>query len=186
MHDRKMDFELVINLLNGFLKNKDIRKRLHYIVDNRINDWEKWLQIEFEQFIAAKRFQVKREVTAYLDPFSFPQNRLSKVDIILCQNKSLNDGFIFIEFKCTKSIAALKRGLEHDMLKIQSIIDCEYKIRNSFFVGFHLNCKPTEIDKMDIYVTEILEGSYAVFKICPCPANHNCNCTNNEIGVVLC
>ncbi|EBE4782342.1 hypothetical protein FHK17_23725, partial [Salmonella enterica] len=67
-----MDFELVINLLNSFLKNKDIRKRLHYIVDNRINDWEKWLQIEFEQFIAAKRFQVKREVTAYLDPFLFP------------------------------------------------------------------------------------------------------------------
>ncbi|RDA97668.1 hypothetical protein DVB85_24550 [Klebsiella oxytoca] len=54
MSDRNNDFSLLVKLLNSFLKNEDIKRRLYSFVSNETNDWEKWLQIEFEHFLNKK------------------------------------------------------------------------------------------------------------------------------------
>lgn len=187
MSDRNNDFSLLVKLLNSFLKNEDIKRRLYSFVSNETNDWEKWLQIEFEHFLNKKRkYEVKREVTAFLAPNNFPASKLSKIDIIMREKDTLFEDYIFIELKCTKRSSALKRGLQVDHLKLNSIQECKYPMRNSFCVGFHLYCSSSVVEEMDKYVTDTLKGSYAVFKLCECPTNRHCDCALNEIGVVLC
>lgn len=186
MSDRNNDFSLLVKLLNGFLKKDEIKKRLYSFVQKETNDWEKWLQIEFAHYlISKKKYELHREVTIYLDPIIFPESRLAKVDLILREKFSSFDDYIFIEFKCTKRVASLVKGLTADKKKISAIKKCNYKIRNYLGVGFHLFCEPDDTDFMGKYVREELNGSYAVFKLCECPVRYNCQCKFNEIGVVL-
>lgn len=186
MTTRDFDFSILVSILNRILKDKEFKKKLHFIVDRQINDWEKWLQIELALFLTSKKYNVIREVTAYLDPEIYPNSKLSKIDMIIQKPKYEFDDYLFIELKCTKSHTALKRGLRNDWKKLNSIVKCDYKMKNSFLIGFHLFCKDDAINEMNSYVTEKLHGSYAVFKICQCRANTKCNCRNNQIGVVLC
>lgn len=186
MSDRNNDFSLLVKLLNGFLKKDEIKKRLYSFVEKETNDWEKWLQIEFAHYLTSKKkYELHREVTIYLDPIDYPDSRLAKVDLILREKSSPSDDYIFIEFKCTKRVVPLVRGLAADQKKISAIRQCNYKMRNYLGVGFHLFCEPDDIEFMEKYVTEQLKGSYAVFKLCECPVRYNCQCEFNEIGVVL-
>ena len=186
MHNRNNDFSLIVKLLNEFLSLKEIKKKLYFFVTNQINDWEKWFQIEFEFFLKSKkRYDVRREVTAYLNPKRFPERLLSKVDIVMSELTSTSKGYIFIEIKCTKRISNLKRGLRIDKEKVAAIEECNFDMRSFFGIGFHILCTPKDVHEMEKYVTETLKGSYALFKVCGCASNRNCQCKNNGIGVVL-
>lgn len=187
MSERDKDFSILVKLLNSFLSDVEVKKRLHSIVRSKTNDWEKWFQIEFEFFVnSKKKYFVKREVTALLDKSIFPESTLSKIDMVIKEKKSNLDEFIFLEIKCTKKTAALKRGIKNDQNKLNAIMECEYNKKSSFCVGFHLDCLEKSTDDMKKYTAEMLNGSYAVFKICGCPGNRKCSCEYNEIGVVLC
>ena len=184
---RIYDVDMVSNLVEEFFDTKKAREIMHYVISYKLNDWEKWFQIEFAHFIHQKNeYIVEREVTAYLDPMLFPDSSHVKIDLVLREQDPLfSKKFIFIEVKCTKKASALIKGLKEDKDKIKAIRKCEYRKRSFVGIGFYLLCDPETSDRMDSYVSEKLKGTHDLFNICKCSQQSKCKCEFKQIGVVI-
>lgn len=179
------DFKTVKLLMEDFLQNDLIRKKLHSICRSRRNDWEKWLQLELEFFISSlDGFNVDREVEAIPDNRKM-KNRLNMfVDFAIRKKHTKLNSFIFLELKCSTNPQTLINGFNRDIDKINAIKRCIYETRSFWCVGFHKNCTDKSVAKMNEYV-ERWEGYHEVIKLCNCADEINCGCEDNKIGFAI-
>ncbi|MGD9427244.1 hypothetical protein ACLHDD_19560 [Pantoea sp. NSTU24] len=179
------DFKTVKKIMEDFLHDAIIRKKLMMICSTKRNDWEKWLQLELEFYISRlEGYTVDREVEAIPDNRKM-KNRLNMfVDFAIRKKQTRKNSFIFIELKCSTNPQTLINGFEKDIEKISAIKRCIYDTRSFWCVGFHKNCTQRSIDKMEKYV-ESWEGYHEVIKLCGCPEELLCECTDNKIGFVI-
>lgn len=179
------DFETVKNIMEDFLLNETIRKKLMVICSTKRNDWEKWLQLELEFYISSlDGFTVDREVEAIPDNRKM-KNRLNMfVDFAIRKKRTKKNSFIFIELKCSTNPQTLINGFEKDIEKINAIKRCNYDTRSFWCVGFHKNCTQRSVEKIEKFVG-IWQGHHEVIKLCNCPEDLDCGCVDNKIGFAV-
>ncbi|ELY2855195.1 hypothetical protein SMC92_002230 [Cronobacter dublinensis] len=179
------DFKTVKQIMEAFLLNDIIRKKLRMICNSKRNDWEKWLQLELEFFISSlDGFNIDREVQAFPDNRKM-KNRLNMfVDFAIRKRRTKLNSYIFIELKCSTNPQALINGFNRDINKINAIKKCSYDTRSFWCVGFHKNCTEKSIKKMINYVDD-WNGHHEVIKLCDCPTETECKCKNNKIGFAI-
>lgn len=182
----RADAITVRGIMDSFIKDETIKKKLRYICTNKINDWEKWLQFELQHYMAGlEGIIVSREIEA------FPDNRKLKnrfnmfIDIAFRKKRTKNNHYIFLELKCTKNVQNLINGFESDITKINAIKSCILDQRSFWCVGFHLNCNLSSVNKIARYVKEWEFGYHEVLKLCECPKDLVCNCKGNKIGFAV-
>jgi len=181
----KADSNLVKEIMEQFLKDRIIRKKIRYICTNQIYDWEKWLQFELQHFISnLDGVLVSREIEAFPDGRMLRDRYNMFIDIAFKEEKPGNDAYVFLELKCAKDAQSLINGFKKDFAKITSIKHCLLDYKSFWCVGFHLNCNGFNIKKIEGYVKDWDYGYNEVLKLCDCTTN-KCDCVDNKIGFAL-
>ncbi|NYS29472.1 MULTISPECIES: hypothetical protein [unclassified Pantoea] len=179
------DFNTVKEIMEGFLLDDSIRKKLLSICRTKRNDWEKWFQLELEFYISSlKNFTVDREVKAIPDNRKMKERLNMFVDFAIRKKHTKKNSFIFIEIKCSTNPQALINGFNKDIKKINSIKSCNYDTRSFWCVGFHKNCTQKSIEKMVEYA-ESWKGHHEVIRLCDCLEGLDCQCKDNKIGFAI-
>lgn len=179
------DFKTVKAIMEDFLQDETIRKKLRVICSSKLNAWEKWLQLELAFYISSlDGFVVDREVQAIPDNRKM-KNRLNMfVDFAIRKKRTKSNSFIFLELKCSTNPQALINGFTKDIDKINAIKHCIYDTRSFWCVGFHKNCTEKSVSKMADFVKGYY-GHHEVIKICECSTEVSCGCTDNKIGFAI-
>ncbi len=179
------DFKTVKTLMEDFLQDEVIKRKLRVICGSRLNDWEKWLQLELSFYISSlDNFIVDREVKAIPDNRKMKDRLNMFVDLAIRKKRTKVNSFIFLELKCSTHPQALINGFTRDIDKISAIKRCNYDTRSFWCVGFHKNCTEKSVRKMIDFVNEY-DGYHEVIKICHCPADVICECQDNKIGFAI-
>ncbi|WP_409076065.1 hypothetical protein ACF2G4_20245 (plasmid) [Pantoea sp. C3] len=182
----KADAITVRGIMDQFVKDETVKKKLRFICEKERNDWEKWLQLELEYFMCnLDGIEVDREIEA------FPDNRMLKdrykmyIDLAFRKKRTRQNSFIFLELKCTNSVPYLIRGFERDITKINALKACIYEQRSFWCVGFHRNCTERSVSQINDYVKKWDYGYHEVIKLCDCSDDVDCGCEDNKLGFAV-
>lgn len=183
----KADFDELVKLILIFLEDKNIRQKLSYISEKKIGDWEKWLQLELEVFLAKnQKLTVFRERSAIPNQKILKYKKLMYVDILYRRKGTKINSFVYLEIKCTKSVSALIDGMENDIEKIWGIKKSDYDQRSFWCVGFHHACDMKSIEKAKNYGESWFYHYQQVIYLCDCGDEHTSLCQNQKIGLLIC
>ncbi|MEQ9995630.1 MULTISPECIES: hypothetical protein [Pectobacterium] len=174
----KQDLETIKESLYSFLYKKDIKNKLSHILAKGTNDWEKWLQIEFEYFLENDMgYIAKREIRALTDKRHNTGRSHLFVDLIFRKKGTRLDRFIYLELKLGMRSTELINKMWIDMLKNDEILNSQYKKnsvkRRSFWsVGFYRDFGKTSIkrtnDALDGYKDDHYLTHHDTIYVCRC------------------
>lgn len=185
MTDRA-DSVTVKTIMDEFLKDEGVRSRLRMILKRNRNDWEKWLQVELEYFISqTPGTQVEREVLAFPDNRKLREQYSMFIDLAFRRKRTRTNSYIFLELKCSRNPQTLINGFEKDVKKLLALKKCLLGTRSFWCVGFHLNCTPNSVDKIEKFVKKWHYGFSKVIKLCDCGDEIECLCKDNKIGFAV-
>ena len=175
----------VKTIMEQFIKDDLIKKKLRMICNSKKNDWEKWLQLEIEFFMSSlDGINIEREVQAIPDNRKLKNRSNMFIDLAFRKKRTRQNAYIFLELKCKNNVQSLINGFERDIKKINSLKSCMLDQRSFWCVGFHKNCTDRSIKKINSYV-EGWNGFHSVIKLCDCPDDNNCTCLNNKVGFAI-
>ncbi|AUU90399.1 hypothetical protein [Phytobacter sp. RSE-02] len=181
----RQDKILVQALMQKFLTDETIRKKIRFICGKHKNDWEKWLQLEVAYFISQiDGLFVEKEVQAFPDKRMLKNRYNMFIDLAFRQKRTRYNSYIFLEFKCSNNVQPLINGFERDIDKINSIKKCLLDQRSFWCVGFHRNCSDRSISKMRDYVKD-MNGFYSVIRLCDCDDDADCECEDARVGFAV-
>jgi hypothetical protein len=182
----KADSNTVKTIMDEFLKDEGVRARLRMILTRKRNDWEKWLQVELEYFITQlPNIFVEREIPAFPDRRVLRDKYKMFIDLAFRKKRTRVNSYIFLELKCSRSPQTLINGFNKDVKKINALRKCLLEQRSFWCVGFHLNCEPHNMKKMNKFVNDWYYGYSKVVKLCNCGDEIECPCTDNKIGFAV-
>ncbi|WP_417878425.1 hypothetical protein [Vibrio sp.] len=178
------DFEDIKLMAFEFLNQVDIKEKLFFLFRYKRDDWEKWFQIEFAFFLQRTfEVNVERELPAYTDS---PLKQDSRFFIDVVYKLSDEKRFVFLEIKCTRSTAALKRGLSRDVSKLRNTRKiASHPKRSSWCIGFHRSCTENDLDSIKEFIKGYKYAEHHVLKLCLCGKNETCECQKNKLGVAV-
>jgi hypothetical protein len=181
----KADAITVKTIMEQFIKDDVVKKKLRMICSSKRNDWEKWLQLELEYFMTTiEGINIEREIQAFPDNRKLKNKNNMFIDLAFRKKRTRQNAYIFLELKCKNNVQALINGFERDIKKINALKSCMLDQRSFWCVGFHKNCTDKSISKINEYVND-WEGFHSVIKLCECPEGYECDCVNNKLGFAI-
>lgn len=148
------DFKFIKDIFGEFLQLENIQQMFEIIIEDDINDWEKWFQIEFAFFLKFQCDKVRRSTRE--KPLKLRKNQAAVkteklkdrtvIDFAVERKSTSKDGEILIEIKRRKSVNGCVKGMIHDAKLIRSAKG-KKDVRSTFIVGIH----PTEDEKHTVY-----------------------------------
>jgi len=188
------DFNTVKESLQAFLTDKNTKTKLSHILDKGTNDWEKWLQIEFEYYLEhILKYKARREVRATADQRHQTGRQHMFVDLIFRKQRTRLDKFIYLEFKLGKRPTALINNMWKDLLKNDEIVSSHFKKtgqkrRSVWSIGFYRDFSPLSVKRADEALDQHYSPFYSIHHepvwFCKCRGkNHDETC--HKVGMVI-
>ncbi|VEJ53809.1 hypothetical protein [Pragia fontium] len=168
------DFNFVKLVIKEFLEQKHILQRLEFIKRERINDWEKWLQIELFHFMKNHHEigKVEREKLYKCDRRKNYVKKSMYVDLIFRKKRARLDSYIQVELKCDVSFSKLFYGIESDIKKVMSMRLSNDDGRSFWCIGFYTKVAEEE-------------NNFIVNKISDYGYNFHGFTKNNAVGYII-
>ncbi len=145
----RADFNTVKALIHMFLEQEHIKNRLDMICNNKISDWEKWLQLELEFYMSHHDSikEIEREVRYPCDRRKNKTNINMFIDLKFRKKRCKKNSYIFIELKCAKNACSLLSKMESDVSKVLSIRQSADVSRSFWCIGFYTESSKTDKNK---------------------------------------
>lgn len=137
-HIIQNDFEFVRDLSSDFLSRSAISKTLKFINDEKISDWEKWMQIEFAKFCRTNErvSSAGREARYALDKRMSGSKQTCSIDFKITETRKRSS--FGIEFKQNTSARACINAMCSDVKKTWCIRGSWDDLRSIWCVGVHM------------------------------------------------
>ncbi|MGK3141061.1 hypothetical protein [Pantoea sp. C2G6] len=184
------DLALVKECLFEFLKKKEIKAKLSFIIEKEYRDWEKWFQIEFESFLMhEKGYRTRRELKAKSDKRSRLNRFYMFVDLIFRKPNTSKNKYIYLEFKRAMRATTLVNGMISDITKVNSIVkshytEGEFKQRSFWCVGFYQSFQPISVNRAGKDIGAYKRYVHEPVYLCACRGKtHTEECL--KLGVVV-
>mgnify|MGYP000143701301 CR=1 FL=1 len=152
-----MDSKFVLELMMKFVETKLINEKLqsiehiNLVSGKPINDWEKWLQIEFAIFLfdedcLADWGREKRYLLDGRKKDRIKSKKTTTVDFWVKRKYQKKSGEILIEFKRARSINGCISKMIKDGSLLRRIKKSNSEVRSFWMVGFH----PSENERHNV------------------------------------
>ncbi len=161
------DIKVLEGALTEFFAHKNTKEKLSHILDKEANDWEKWLQIEFEFFLEHHLdFSAKRELRAITDKRHQSGRQHVIVDLIFRKKRTRLDKFIYVEFKLAKRATELVDCIATDLIKNYEVVNSHFakakqKRRSIWGVGFYRDFSPLTVNRADERLNGLKEDGFS-------------------------
>jgi len=145
------DFQFIEKLTEEFFRRPHVRKILKAIEAAHMTGWEKWLQIEFAEFLNSHP-DIKawwRESQYLLDKRLVASRKNCAVDFLIHQR--YKQSHIALELKQANSPNTCLKNMLIDKKKIASIRSKKFDIRSVWCLGVHKRGDPNEVRRLLTY-----------------------------------
>ena len=135
----KNDFDFIVSLMDGFVKQTSIQQRLNTIEEHTITGWEIWFQIEFASYLS-KSFEVAewyREEEFSIDKRKNKNENKMAMDFLVRKKKFSKNTFIALELKQNSSIETCITNMFKDVKKVLNMKKSEDYLRSYWNIGIH-------------------------------------------------
>jgi len=142
------DFEFVLEVMDGFVKQRHIQKRLNIIKEQGITGWEIWFQIEFASYIDTHKEVAEwhREKQYHMDKRKSKDKFKMAVDFLLRQKRTSKGLYIALELKQHFRTETCIKNMLNDVLKVNCARQSHTGFRSFWCIGIH----PREESKVTI------------------------------------
>jgi len=134
------DFNFIVSLMDGFVKQTSIQQKLNTIEEHKITGWETWFQIEFASYLS-KHPDVandwSREEQFNIDKRTKDYRGKIAIDFLLRKKNTSTKTFIALELKQHNSVEICITNMLKDVEKVFNIKKSENKFRSYWNIGIH-------------------------------------------------
>lgn len=150
----KHDFEFVVSLMDGFVRQPYIIEKLNMIHSNQITGWEIWFQVEFATYLNnhTSIAEWEREKGFRTDKRKVSAKDKVIVDFVIKQKYAKKTNYIALELKQHNSMATCIKKMQEDIGKIHFALKSDTSFRSFWNIGIH---QKEAIDKMNAKLKQI-------------------------------